>query len=424
MSIRSGMRAAAESIRNYLKVKKQRVRFIIFLFVFVLAVFAITYAVVQSGRKDAGYYAVDVTAESKIETYDSGLTLMYYADGDSNAVKRTLNAVSAEYSKWLLLYDRLLDAKTEYEGLVNIATLNAHPGQTYALSEDLFAILSDALDKTDRGEAYSLFDGALYNEWLNIVYLENAAEFDPTVDETVAARMKALAAQGNIRANFDLKVIDEKQRTVCFTLSDAYKAFLTQYELDAPVLDLNLLRDAYLMQSVAEKLTESGFSQGYLYTESGLSYVLDRSDMNHALYVCKNNAVASAAEISATPNSVCCRMTAFPVTEKAYGYYSVQSGGRAVYRHRWLDLRSGVCRDTWMSANAVFEQTSPVDVVYRMLPLTAAESEQALQSALAAMPSASAAAYSLQTAPEALHTHVSSQGIDVRLTLGVQGEAF
>lgn len=384
--------------------KKTPILIGLFVIVLVIAVGGITLGVVQSGSKDEGYHAVAVQPDAQVVAFDSGVTFMLYAQGNSNAIKQRLNQASAAYSDTLDRCYRLLDAVNEYEGYANLATLGRHPGQPYSVGDELFKVLTDAYQKTQADQGYSLFQGALYQEWRAILYLEDPTEFDPLNNPDVAARLQAIAemtARGDL---FSLRVVDEATRTVAFECAPEYQAFAAEREIAHQPLDLNLLHDAYLLQLIAHDMESQGFADGYLYTDSGLCVSLGRDDALISLYGCVDNAVRAAVDVPIAPGAVFCQMTAFPMTDNPYGYYAFDAAdGAARYRHPWIDMRAGVCRDVWMSAAAMALDRPLSDLVYGLLAVTRAENADDVRAACERLgQSCAVVAYTLQDAPNTI----------------------
>lgn len=393
------------SVAAFFRKHQNKVRIALFVVFAVIAVVFITNGVVSIGNKKPGYYAVELLPEAQVEAFDSGVHFMLYAQGDSNAVKRTLNEASAVYSRSLERYDKLFDAEREYEGYVNLATLNNHPGETWIVSEELFETLRDALKKTEENQGFSLFAGALYGEWRTLRYLEDPIEFDPLNDAETAERFSKIADMTGDRSHCTLQIVDEEQRAVSFDLSPEYRAFLADMEITSPVLCLGVLRDAYLVQWVARDMAAQGFDDGYLYADSGVSLMMARDDMRYTLYSCADQKVVKAGDVVAPPQTVFCQMAAFPLTENNYGFYAFDADGRTVYRHPWIDARTGRCGDLLLSAAALFTDLSPADAVYGMLPLASAENEAAIRETLLSFGDGCAfSSYILQPNAETVYT--------------------
>lgn len=361
--------------KNAEKIKPRRV--IAFVIAFVLAVASFTYGVVRLGRKEPGYHEVEVNMEALSDVYDAGLTLMYYADGSANEIKRTLNNVGKVYTEALLEACKLLDAENEYAGIVNIASINRAPGEKLTLDEALFSVLTDACAKTREGKGFSMFSGALFSEWQTLLYLENPQDFDPAINEDERERISGIASETANPEHFIFTMEDERNRVVSFQISDGYRAFLKENEIDAPVLNLGRMRGAYLMQMVEARMTAAGYTKGYLVSRDGLVSDMETlGEREFPVYGLENGKVSEIARIASNSPARGWQFVAQPFTENEYGYYSVQTDGGVLYRHPYYDELTGEFSDVLFSAELVSDELSAADIQYVGLRLCGAKTQE------------------------------------------------
>ena len=370
-------------------------RLIAFIIALIVAVSAFTIGVLQLGRRESGYYDVGMTAEGNVALYGSGIHLIYYADGNSSAIRQRLNEVQKVFTSILLHNYRLLDAHNTYEGYVNIASLNAQPGQPLALGEDLFAVLSDALSRQQQSGAYNLFSGPLHDEWRTLRYLEAPADFDPLVNAEEAALLAEITAAVNGRYALDL-TLSAEDRTAALQVDPAYLQWAQAREIDSPLLDLNLLHDAYLVSLTARDLVQRGYTMGYLYAESGVSVTLEQTgEMAYSLYGYAGEPLVLGSVTLPSPSAFC-QFSAFSLTNEPYNYYMIDNGQKTALRHPYVDVRSGGYNDVLMTAVLGAERSSLVDLAHHMIELNALPDQAAVEQYLAGLPQAVYAAYTLQ----------------------------
>ncbi len=132
-----------------------------FLLALLLAVGAISFGITRIGRKVPGYQSIDIVSNEEELSYARDISFQYYLDGSSDEIKRAINEIRAFYSPTLLRVCEQLDAETEYEGVNNLATLNAKLGQDVQLSEELFRVLLDAQARSEAQTGFNLFGGKL-----------------------------------------------------------------------------------------------------------------------------------------------------------------------------------------------------------------------------------------------------------------------
>ena len=383
-----------------MKQKKPWPRIIAFLIAVGIAIASFTIGVMQYAHRETGYYEVGYSNAANAEVYDSGVHLLYYAEGGSSFIRQHLNEVQRVFSDDLLQYYRLLSAEKTYEGLNNIAALNAAPEQALKLDAVLYAVLKDAYARHEMQEGYHLFSGALHTEWQSMRYLEEPEQTDPLLNDDEAEFLKVLTSQLARKEQFSLE-FDDNNSTVTLHISEEYRNWTEHNEIEAPVLDLNLLHDAYLLQLVAMRMTAQGYTDGYLYTESGISISLGKQgNMEYSLYAVEESGVETIAVTALQQPAAFCSFTVVSPTEERYGYYKIELEGKPYYRHPYVNVKNGSFSNVLMTAALGGTSEQAVDLAYVMLVLNSLESAEAVAEYVSALPQEIISAYTLQNDTE------------------------
>ena len=383
-----------------MKQKKPWPRIIAFLIAVGIAIASFTIGIMQYAHRETGYYEVGYSNAANAEVYDSGVHLLYYAEGGSSFIRQHLNEVQRVFSDDLLQYYRLLSAEKTYEGLNNIAALNAAPEQALKVDAVLYAVLKDAYARHEMQEGYHLFSGALHTEWQSMRYLEEPEQTDPLLNDDEAEFLKVLTSQLARKEQFSLE-FDDNNSTVTLHISEEYRNWTEQNEIEAPVLDLNLLHDAYLLQLVAMRMTAQGYTDGYLYTESGISISLGKQgNMEYSLYAVGESGVETIAVTALQQPAAFCSFTVVSPTEERYGYYKIELEGKPYYRHPYVNVKNGSFSNVLMTAALGGTSEQAVDLAYVMLVLSSLESAEAVAEYVSALPQEIISAYTLQNDTE------------------------
>ena len=318
--------------------KHVKLRTVLFVISFAVAVATITLGVTRMGHKDPGFYVISGQADEEAMTYQSGVTFSCYFDGKSGEIKDGIKRAGEVYTGSLSTAYKLLDAKKQYNGIVNLAYVNAHLGEEIALPKELYEILVDAWEKTREEAGYSMFAGALSGEWEEIRMLTEPEEYDPLLNADEEERIRKLREATADQSNFDVRIVDEAEHKLMIRVDDDYTELLEQLESDRPVLDLNILRDAYEMELVKTQLEAEGFTRGALLTDSGLTVNLSAQDQGEfGLYTLKNGVVTLKETVPAGAGSVCSFFHCFAL-EKEPGYYVLRAGDTDIYRSPFMPL--------------------------------------------------------------------------------------
>ena len=312
--------------------KNLPLRIALFILALIVAAGAFTFGVKKLTGNEAGYAVVSARADGDAPLYASGTQLNYRFEGKSSEIRLLKNEISDAYSAALAYIWKLLDAKTVYPGYEgNLAYLNGHPNEDVTVPRALFDILADALERSEREEGFSLYSAPLLAAWETIVYTENPVDFDPLRNDGEAERLRAIARACADRSNCSLELVDAENCVVRLNVSESYRAFLEDYELPRTVLDLNRLKDAYILREVAAALELRGYRNGYLASRTGLTLSLS-GDMEGAyeIYSYVNQETVIAASVPAAPDTACSLQRAFPLGEEA-GYYELDGILRGPY---------------------------------------------------------------------------------------------
>ena len=340
-----------------------------------VAVFAFTYAVVRIGHKDPGYQTIEAKADAEALTYNKAVAFRYWLGGSSNEIKRGINALTEVYTPILAAAYKQLDHQNEYSGCNSIASLNRNQGSVVALSKELYSVLKDAYGRTVENKGYNMFAGDLYAEWESILILEEPDTFDPANNPDQAARISAIASMVSDLSNFSLEFVDDNECTVRFSVSEEYKRFCKEFEIESVPLDLNLLHDAYMLRWIADALFDEGCRTGYLYTAEGLVLCLDPSGtLSYDMYTLENGRETAYASVNLEDPFSATTFTAFGMGS----LYSYRLGN--LYRHLYFDVRTGDFTNILMSATVISRDKNLVEDVYQTMILNTLSTEREVAS--------------------------------------------
>ena len=305
-----------------------------------LAFYFIVSGVYKITDQKPGYYEIEAASDKEISTYAHGISCVYYLDGSSNEIKRQKRAIEDCYTGALQRLYKLTDSAAEYEGFTNIATINKSIGTDVKVNEELYAILEDAYRKTSLGENYSIFAGAYYEHWNSILSLDDPSAFDPLFNPDEASRLEALRMQVTDKTNF--KLTFKGDNTVRLDVSDSYLKYLEESEESATVLDLNLLRQAYMIKYVAKALTDKGFTKGRITTEEGIYIDLgDYGTGGYAPAEVTGGQLRLADPITVGKGECMTGISALPAGEATDCYYTATKDSQTYYRFPFPTLKEG-----------------------------------------------------------------------------------
>lgn len=356
------------------KIEKSTVlRIIAFVLALTIAVLGFSMGVLNIGHKDEGYHEIKGEPVEDAVLYNIGVGFVHYFSGNSNGIKEQINALKSVYTSSLARAYKLVDAQTQYDGYVNLASINANIGADIQVSGELYDILLDAYEKTLEEKGFNMFAGAVYAAWDAILYLDEPEQFDPLLNDTEAERINRLAEETAKLDNFNLAVVNAEEHIIRIQVSKDYLALLAELESYAPIIDLNRLADAYKLNIVKKSVEDAGFTNGYLTTDSGLTVNLSGHEAgNYCFYGFDGAAPVACAFVPAEANSVCSQMRAFSMDDGEIGYYAIETDGETHYRHPNFSVKTGEITDTVMSCCAVSYDGNAADACYETMTFFAA----------------------------------------------------
>lgn len=366
--------------------KHVRLRTVLFCVFAALAITGITFGVLQIGKKTEGFQTVTAQQDDDLPRYQNGVQFTYLMQGSSSEIKLLNNELTRIYTDALKRSWKLLSAVETYADTENLASLNENVGQPVSVPQELYDILLDADRKTREQKGYSLYAGALYAEQNAILVLYDAQSFDPLVNEDSRERLDRLREATADLDSFKLEIVDAASCTLRFTVAQSYLDLLTELEVEAPILDLNLLFEAYRLELVRTAIEAEGYDKGYLSDDSGLSLALSGlGEGEYCFYGRTDEGVTPAAYALLTEGSVFSQFRAFPAYEDESGFYTLETGGRSLLRHPYFPA-SGEYADVLLSSVVLGSDLPAQEAVYLNVQLAACPDRAAVKTLAAAHP--------------------------------------
>ena len=166
-----------------------------------------------------------------LELFDTVTTVIGYADSEAE-----FTAAVEELRAELTVYHQLYDIYNDYEGVVNLKTVNDHAGETVAVDRRIIDLLLLARD------LYAATGGKVNAAMGSVLTLWHEAREDSVADPESAYLPDGEALEAAMEhIDFDQVVIDEENGTVC--LSDP-----------AMRLDVGAIAKGYAAEQAARSL--------------------------------------------------------------------------------------------------------------------------------------------------------------------------
>lgn len=335
-------------------------RVVLVIALFIGGLTAIGFGIAQMFRADPGVYTITASPDKENPFNYLGVQGSFYIDGDSGQVKAKKNAMTNLLNESLRAASYRFDEKKTYEAYSSIARVNQGLGTDVKVDERVYLTLQDAYKRSLEDNNFSLFAAPLFEAWSDILngsptaYAEN----DPLNNATADAYIKKAAAIVNDPTNYSLTFKGEG--VVNLSISEAYKAFRSEYELDStPVISLNSLHDAYVLNEVAMIFNREGYKNGVLFTQKGFfkSLANEQETTAKAIDYKEKKAFAFGAfDIKGDYTLLGERHFTFTEDPNVSNpSYELLKDGVTYHRHLGLNIKTGLPHNLFSSTFLIYE---------------------------------------------------------------------
>lgn len=205
-----------------------------------IAVSSIVYGVVSLFHKEAGWERIEpVTSETSCA---SDFVLLYHLGTTELSPKTESRLVNGVYSQALVKAYQLFTDAESFENVHNIRYLNEHPNETVELEQPLYQALEQVVRSGDRS-VYLAPVYARYDDLFDCTDDSQTSDFDPLLNQAVAAEYAVLAAFARDPASVDLKLLGENK--VMLSVSEEYLQFQSTEGYET-FLDFIWLKNAFV----------------------------------------------------------------------------------------------------------------------------------------------------------------------------------
>ena len=268
------------------------IKVVIFVILLIAGITLTTLGILGVFSFSSGYSKVTLQADD-VKVNNCQVEYYGYVSGNKLTIKKKLADMQNIYSKEINYIYKLLDEKT-YDGVINIAYMNANLNKDIKVDHNLYLILNDAYNKTNSDNNYSIFASYQYDRWNNIII--NDLKYDPYISSESKIDLEENLKYVNDSTNFNL--IFKENDIINFSISQKYQDYLNEYEIDSPLISLNILKDAYLIDYLKDKLNDSSYSDGYLLSKDGyLTTLKNYKESSITMFAINNQKINEACTI-------------------------------------------------------------------------------------------------------------------------------
>ncbi len=250
--------------------KKLWPRVVAVLALLAIGITGIVFGISRLLKVDSGWQVIETGATK--ENCADDFTFVYYL-GKKGARAEKI-AVGQAYDLAAVELYEYFSPNENFAGINNLSTVSSRANSEVKVPHELYA----ALEKTLSYGSRAIYAAPVYAYYEALFFASDdlsASNYDPVTSKGVADYYMSLAPYISSDEHIRLELLGDDK--VILHVSDAYLAFAKSEEIDA-FLDFFYLKNAFIIDCMAERLQSAGFENGYIASRDGFFRHLSKSD--------------------------------------------------------------------------------------------------------------------------------------------------
>lgn len=299
-----------------------------------------------------------ITAES--ESSASSEFTFYYQIGVSGT------SASQEWGTLNKLYPTLLDRGynifgiDEAEGVGNLYQLNSHPNEEVYIEPELY----DALQRMQEAESRIVYYAPVYVLYKSLFACTDdysATNFDPVGNEELTEYVKTVCSFAKTDEHIRVELLGNSKAKL--VVSGEYLNFAKENEIEV-FLDFYYAKNAFLIDYVADNLTENGYRAGVLTSIEGFARALGEGNYTiNRYYYQEGNTAEEVNYYFDGPQSIVSLRDFLFYGERNPYLYKMEDG---TTRHIFIDPETGLSREGVHQVLAKSENLGCSDILLKL----------------------------------------------------------
>ena len=344
--------------------KYAKIRLALVALLILIAAAAFAYGIFSFLRQEPGWVEIEADSGSGGTCGDEFVFLYELGAGelDPTAEKKALTLFYTQAAEQAY---QIFNSDTDFEGVHNVYTLNRHPNEILDVDKALY----DAFSLLQSYENRNLYLGPLYARYDDLFSCNDDGQtndFDPYRSRDVAAEYRELAAYAADPNQVEVQLLGNGK--VRLFVSEEYLAFAEENGI-TDFVDFFWMKNAFLLDFLADRLIENGFTRGTLSSYDGFSRNLDSRDLTYSLniYDRVGQTVYEAAVLEYSGARSFVSLRDHKMTRMDDRHYYEYADGET--RNSYVDLKDGLCRSAVPDLTAYSAQMGCAQLLLEVSPL-------------------------------------------------------
>ena len=342
--------------------KHFKLRLVLTLLFLAIAVAGFTIGITSIGYKEEGFYTLSASSSETSGDYSQGYTATLYFSGKSKEIKNKLSEAEQIYASSLEHTYMIYDDVVEHTGYSSLSVINDNINKDLDVSQELYTLLEDLLAKSTVSNNYSIYADPLYDYWDGLYSLtaNDKESSDPKNNLDAKTRLETIVSYINDENHVKLNLLGNNR--VHLHVSEDYVSFRRDNNMSTSYISMNVLKEAYRLEDLANKLTEAGYTTGYITTKDGA--LVSLKDHENPVYVLydreEEQTIRYAAAQFTSPSSATSlrRFASGDVSLDYVPYYKLSDG---TIRNSVLNVRTGYGDETYVSSTLFVKSLNVID---------------------------------------------------------------
>lgn len=300
---------------------------------------ALAYAFQQLFAPEPGWQTIQAET-SEGPSCGEEFTFLYELGASGRSVSAESRAVTQCYTQACRTAYQLFNADEGLEGMVNLWEINRRPNEVLQVD----AVLYHCFETVQRYGNRTIYLGPVVTRYDDLFSCEDdvqLVDFDPRLNPAVAEEYAAVAAYAADPAQIGVELLGDFQ--IRLRVSEKYLAYAQREGIDR-FLDFGWMKNAFIVDYLAQTMLEAGFTCGAISSADGFVRCLDSREESYGLplvdWLEDRPIQAGTLEYQGPMSLVSLRR--FPAAEgDEQRYYRLKNGE---VRTLYLDPADGVCK--------------------------------------------------------------------------------
>lgn len=325
---------------------------------------ALTYAVSQMLAPEVGWQTIEA---SLAEGPNCGSELVFHyelgaAEGSPSAEN---SAVTTLYTDACRKLYQLFHTEESFTGVTNLWYVSQHPNETVTVDD----ILYRAFESVQRCGDRTVYLGPVYAHYGGLFYCTDDSqlvEYDPFLNNEIRAEFAVAAAFARDPQAIELRLLGGNR--VCLSVSEEYLAYAQQEGIER-FLDFGWLKNAFIVDAIAEIMVENGYTYGSISSGNGFSRNLDDREVPYSqnLFDRVDGVIYPVGEMTYRGPMSIVYLRDYPMNDMdRYWSYQLEDGS---VRSSYLDPADGLCRSAAHDLVCYSQTLSCAEIALQAAPI-------------------------------------------------------